>query len=310
MKNMNFDKILVLGAGAIGSVYGILLSQKNDVTLIGNKAHVDTINSKGLSISGDVNKVSQIKADVEILEIPENTLIILTTKAYDAAKAIRRIKKLLKKNTVILILQNGLENEKIIKEIVGGKAKVLRGITAMAAEFFEPGKIQFWNGETIIEQNEVSEKIAEIFNECMLKTSLCSDINKEIWTKMVVNCIVNPLTAIFQVRNYEVAVESLKTVRHEIVGECVKVGKAEGVRFPADLEERIDKEISNYRNFSSMCQDIMKNKRTEIDFLNGKIVELGRKHHILTAVNETIVCLIKFLEEKHGISRKNQAEKR
>ncbi|MDI6847195.1 MAG: 2-dehydropantoate 2-reductase [Candidatus Bathyarchaeia archaeon] len=302
---MNFSKIFVLGAGAIGSIYGALLSKRNDVTLIGNKTHVNAVNSKGLSISGDINEVFHLKADTEIREIPEKTLIILTTKAYDSANAIEGIKKLLKRDTVILILQNGLGNEEIVKRAVGDKAKILRATTAMAAEFFEPRKIRFWSGETIIEQDEAAEKIAEIFNKCMLKTSLSNDITKEVWNKLVVNCVINPLTALFHVRNCEIIADSLKSVRHEIVKECVEVGKAEEISFPEDLEEKIDKKISSYTNFSSMCQDIMKGKRTEIDFLNGKVVELGRKHHISTLVNETLVCFIKFLEEKNGISRKD-----
>lgn len=305
MKSTNFNKIFVLGAGAIGSVYGALLSKGNDVTLIGNKAHVDAVNLKGLSISGDISKIFHLKADIKICEIPEKTLIILTTKAYDSAKAIERIKKLLKKDTVILILQNGIGNKEIVKRAASGEVRILRGLTTMAAEFFEHGKIRFWSGETIVEQSKVAEKIAGIFNECTLKTRLSNDINKELWNKLVVNCTINPLTALLRVRNYEIAVDSLKTVRYEIVKECVEVGKAEGINFPADLQKRIDKEISNYTNFSSMCQDIMKGNRTEIDFLNGKIVELGRKHHIPTPVNETLVCLIKFLEETNGISRKD-----
>ena len=302
---MSFNKIIILGAGAVGSIYGALLSKKNDVTLIGNKAHADAVNSKGLSISGGITETFYLKADTEICEIPENTLIILTTKAYDSAKAIKQIKKLLKKDTVILVLQNGLGNEEVVKRVVGDKAKILRGVTALAAEFFESGRVRFWSGETIIEQNEVAEEIGEILNNCMLKTRLSNDINMEVWNKLVVNCVVNPLSALFHVRNCELVSDSLKTVRHRIVRECVKVGKAEGITFPKDLKEKVDEKISSYTNFSSMYQDVMKGKKTEIDFLNGKVVELGRKHNIPTPVNETLVCLIKFMGEKNGISRKN-----
>jgi len=305
MKNMNFDKIFVLGAGAIGSVYGAFLSKQNDVALIGNKTHVKAVNSKGLTISGDANETFYLMADTEIHEIPEKTLIILTTKAYDLAKTVEKTKKLFKKDTIILILQNGLGNEEIVKRAAGDEARILRGITAMAAEFFEPGKIRFWNGETTIEQNEVAKKIAKIFNECMLKTTLSNDIKKEVWNKMIINCVANPLSAIFNVKNYEIAADSLKIVRHKIVKECVEVGKAEGITFPEHLEEKIDEKISTYTNFSSMYQDIVKGKRTEIDFLNGKVVELGRKHHITTPVNETLVCLVKFREEKNEIPRKD-----
>lgn len=302
---MNFDGIIILGAGAIGSVYGAFLSKNNDVTLIGNKAHMDAVKSKGLSISGDMHGTFHLNSDTEIREIPEKTLIILTTKAYDSATAIERINGLFKKDTVILILQNGLGNEEIVRQVIGGKARVVRGITTMAAEFFKPGEVKAWNGETIVGRDMVADEIAQIFRGSMLETRLSGDIDSEIWSKAVVNCAVNPLTAVFQVRNRDVVADSLATVRHQIVKECIAVGKAEGITFPKDLEKDIDREISNYTNFSSMCQDIMKGKKTEIDFLNGKIVKLGKRNHVPTPVNETLVCLIKFLEGKNELPRED-----
>ena len=302
---MSFNKIFILGAGAIGSVYGALLSKRNDVTLVGNKKHVETVNSKGLTITGDINETFHPRAETEIREIPEKTLIILTTKAYDSAAAVRGIKRLLREDTAVLVLQNGLGNEDVVRQVLGANTKVLRGITTMAAEFFEAGKIRFWNGETTVEKSEHSETIAKTFNHCGLKTKISDDIKRDVWNKLVVNCVINPLTAILKVRNNQIITDSLKPIRHEIIRECVEVGKAEGITFPDDLEERIDKETSKYTNFSSMCQDVMKGKRTEIDFLNGKIVELGKKHGIQTKVNAVLVHLIKFLEGENGISRRN-----
>jgi len=305
MKNVSFNKIFVLGAGAIGSIYGAFLSKRNDVTLIGNKAHVNAIKTEGLSISGHLNDTFHVKAETEIREIHKKTLIILTTKAYDIPKAIEKLNKLFQRDTVILILQNGLGNEEIVKCVAGDKPKISRAITTMAAEFFCPGKIRFWKGETIIEYSEVAERIAETFNDSKLKTRLANDFRRELWKKLIVNCVVNPLSALFQVRNCEIVVDSLKNVRYDIVKECCRVGRADGTILSEDLCKEIDEEISKYTNFSSMNQDIMKNKSTEIDFLNGKIAELGRKYHIPTPVNETLVCAIKFLEEKNGIPRKN-----
>ncbi|RJS69664.1 2-dehydropantoate 2-reductase [Candidatus Bathyarchaeota archaeon] len=304
-ESMSFNKIFILGAGAIGSVYGALLSKRNDVTLVGNKKHVETVNSKGLTITGDINETFHPRAETEIREIPEKTLIILTTKAYDSAAAVRGIKRLLREDTAVLVLQNGLGNEDVVRQVLGANTKVLRGITTMAAEFFEAGKIRFWNGETTVEKSEHSETIAKTFNQCGLKTKISDDIKRDVWNKLVVNCVINPLTAILKVRNNQIITDSLKPIRHEIIRECVEVGKAEGITFPDDLEERIDKEASKYTNFSSMCQDVMKGKRTEIDFLNGKIVELGKKHGIQTKVNAVLVHLIKFLEGENGISRRN-----
>jgi 2-dehydropantoate 2-reductase len=302
---MAFKKVFVFGAGAIGSVIAALLSKKNDVTLIGNKAHADAVNSRGLSISGDVDETFRVQADTEIREIPLGTLIFLTTKAYDSEKAIRGIDRLLREDTVVLVLQNGLGNEEMVRRAVSGKAKVLRGVTSMASEFFKAGEVRYWKGETTIEHDIVAEKVADILNACALKTSISGNIREEIWGKVVVNSVVNPLTAIFRVRNREIGTQTLAGVRHRIVRECVQVGNAEGIALPKDLEKEIDREILSYTNFSSMCQDIMKRKKTEIDFLNGKIVELGGKHHVPTPVNETIVHLVKFLEEKNELPREN-----
>jgi len=293
---MSFQKIFVLGAGAIGGTYGALLSQRNDVTLIGRKAHVDAINKNGLTLSGNINSTFLVKAETAIKEIPSETLILLTTKAYDAAGAVTSIRPLLRKDTVMLVLQNGLGIKDIVEKVVEGKAEIVRGLVTLAAEFFEPGKISFWQGETFLESTQTSERIARVFNENKLKTMISNDMQEEIWKKLIVNCVLNPLTVILHVRNNEIMVDSLKEIRHKIIQESIAVGNAEGVSFESNLEECIERKIARYTNYSSMCQDIMKRKKTEINFLNGKIVELGRKHGIPTPVNDTLVCLIRFLE--------------
>ena len=293
---MSFNRTFILGAGAIGSIYGALLSEKTDVSLVGNKAHIEAIKTDGLTIAGDMQKVFFPTAITKIKNIPEKSLILLTTKAYDSAEAIKTISKLLKKDTVILVLQNGIGNEEIVRNLAAQKCTVLRGLTTMAGEFLRPGWIKFWNGETIIESDGDSGKIVNIFNQCDLKSRLSDNINLEVWNKLVVNCVVNPLTALLHVRNCKILEESLRNVRHSIVRECIKVAEAEGIVLSKHLAGRIDRQIAHYYNLSSMYQDIIKGNRTEIDFLNGKIVELGKKHLIQTPVNETLVSLIKFLE--------------
>jgi len=259
---------------------------------------VEAVRLHGLRLSGDINEQFFVRAETKIKKIPSNTLILLTTKAQDTVEAVKEIKPILKRDAAILVLQNGLGNEALVKEIVGKEIKVARGLVTFAAEFLEPGKVTFWNGETIMEKDELSEKVAKVFNESGLKTRLVDEIEKEIWNKLIINCVINPLTAIFKVRNNEIGVDILKTVRHKIIQECVAVGKAEGICFDASIEECVEKKISSYSNFSSMCQDIIQGEKTEIDFLNGKIVELGKKHGISTPVNEALVAMIKFLERK------------
>ena len=307
---MSFNKIFVLGAGAIGSAYGALLSKKHDVTLIGSRKHVETIRTRGLSLSGSINETFQVNADTKIRGMPRNSMIILSTKAYDAEEAIKENNRYIKEDTVILIMQNGLGNEDVVKRTVRCSPKILRAITTAAAEFLESGTVKFWNGFTIMKKEETTKRIAKIFKECGLETKLSNNFEEEIWKKLIVNCIVNPLTALLHVRNYEILTDSLKAVRHNILKEGIKVGEAEGTSLSPSLEATIDKELSGYTNLSSMYQDLMKGKQTEINFLNSKIVELGRKHNIPTPVNETVVSLIKFMEEQNGVSRRDQAEER
>jgi 2-dehydropantoate 2-reductase len=302
---VTFQKIFILGAGAVGSVIGGLLSQSKEVTLIGNKDHVDAMNSKGLLVSGDVSKAFSVSADTQIREIPRRTLIFLTSKAYDSEKAIRGIRDLVREDTVVLVLQNGLGNEESVRHVLGGGAKIMRGVTTIAAELFNPGEVKYWKGETTIEREAAAEKVADVLNASAIKTSLSNNMRDVIWAKVIVNSVVNPLTTVFQVRNCEIGAHVLASVRHDIVRECVQVAEAEGITLPSDMEKVVDKAIRGYTNFSSMYQDIVKRKRTEIDFLNGKIVELGQKHNVPTPTNEILVDFVKFLEDKNGVSRRN-----
>ena len=292
---MRTKKIIVLGAGAIGSVYGALLSRKNEVTLIGNKDHVKAIQAQGLNLIGDTCQKFRLKAESEINVIAPNTLILLTTKAKDSIQALEKTKPILRNDTIILILQNGLGNEGLVKERFG-QVEVIRGVTDIAAEFLAPGRVHFWKGKTTIGKSESAKEISRTFAEASLETCISEDITREIWNKLILNCVINPLTALFNVRNNEISSESLKWIRHSIIRECLTVGKAEEIELKLDPTE-VDHKISCYHNLSSMCQDIIKGKKTEIAFLNGKIVELGQKHEIPTPVNQTITSLLKFLEE-------------
>lgn len=296
---MTFRKVIVLGAGAIGSSVGALLSRRNDVTLVGNREHIQTIRLKGLKMSGDLQETFRLKTDTKISSIPKATLIILATKVYDSKEAITRIKNLIREDTTILVLQNGLGNDKIVEEALGRRTKTTRGIATIAAEFMQPGKIRFWNGKIIIGKSSSSDDIISVFEGSGIDTFVSGHIEERIWQKLIVNCVVNPLTAIFRVKNNEIFRNSLEPVRHAIILECLEVAKAEGISIPSDFEEMIERETSKYTNCSSMCQDIIKRKKTEIEYLNGKIVELAKKHGRNVPVNETLTCMIRFLGEEN-----------
>jgi len=295
---MIFNRIFVLGSGAVGSTYGALLSKKEDVTLIGRKAHVDAINSSGLFLYGEFEGKYDVKADTEIREIPSKSLVILSTKVTGSEKAVEGIRHLVKKDTIVLLVQNGVGIQEIVRKILPDH-EVIRAVVTLGAEFLEPGKIS--NVVLIridLEKSKSSEKIARLLKDCGLVAEISNNINMQVWTKLTINSVLNPLTAIFQVTGNEIITDSLKPVRYGIVDECLEVAEAEGIEIYPAIKEMIDAGVSNFFNYSSMCQDMIKRKKTEIDFLNGKVVELGKKHDIPTPFNELIVAFIKFLEEK------------
>ena len=129
---MSFQKIFILGAGAIGSCYAAFLSGKNDVTLIGRRAHADAINSNGLVINGDLEGTFNVKAETRISALPANSLIVLTTKAQGAVKAVKKLMPLLGNDAVLLVLQNGLAIKELIQEVTRGEVEAKEAPKATA----------------------------------------------------------------------------------------------------------------------------------------------------------------------------------
>ena len=292
-------KIIVLGAGAIGSLYGAKLSKLNDVTLVGRQEHVDEINKNGLRIIGIEDEIYKVKAVTKIEKIEDNTLIILATKVYDSKKTIEDIKDLIKKDTTILCLQNGLYSEDIVKQVVGEKCLVLRGISNCGVAFLKPGVVQYnTHSYTVIEKSKVSNEIAELFGKCGFECDVSENIKYGGWKKLILNCVLNPLTTILRIENRGIVDEKLAPIKKLIIDECLKVAERDGVKFDIDFVKTINEVIKNSRNISSMQQDILKGKKTEIDYLNGAVVELGRKYKIKCPVNEGLVMIVKGMEKQ------------
>jgi len=290
--------IIILGAGAIGSLYGAKLSKLNDVILVARKKHAGAINKKGLQVTGLENKSYRLNATSRLEEIKDNSLILLTTKVYDSEDSIKAIRDLLMNDAVILCLQNGLYVERIVKKIVGSRCLVLRGVTNFGAAFLEPGVIQF-NGRsyTAIEKSAKSSEISSNFSQCGLDGYVSKNIKADMWKKLILNCVLNPVTAILRIENKGIADERLNPLKRLIIDECLKVAEADGVVFSLDFMKMIDEAIKNSKNISSMQQDLIKGKRTEIDYLNGGVAKLGKKYGIECPVNEALAMIIKEIEK-------------
>jgi 2-dehydropantoate 2-reductase len=290
-------EIIVLGAGAIGSLYGAKLAAGNDVTLIGRAEHVAAINSHGLRVEGIESQIVRVRAALAVDHIGAEALIILTTKVPDSAAALSSIASLIRDDTTILCLQNGIDSERIARAAVGDRGVVLRGITQFGAIFKSPGVIQFMaRGYTLIERHERSVRIAGVLSAAGLDCRVSPNIGADVWHKLVINCVVNPITAILGCEVGGIANPQLDPMKRLVIDECVAVAAAEGVTFDNEFMREIDDRFRPSHNIASMLQDLRRRRPTEIDYMNGAVVAIAAQHGISCPVNAALTTIIKAME--------------
>jgi 2-dehydropantoate 2-reductase len=290
-------QIIVLGAGAIGSLYGAKLAVANDVLLIGRPEHVFAIKARGLRIEGIESQTVRIPAATAVTQISADTLILLTAKVTDSAAALEPIAPLVRDDTIIVSLQNGLGSEEIARVALGGRGVVLRGITQFGAIFETPGTIKYMAaGYTVIEEHEQSDRIAQILTAAGLECRISSDIAADVWHKTVFNCVVNPLTAMLGCEVGGITNPQLAPLKRLVIDECIAVAETQGVTFDVDFIREIDEFFAPSHNVASMLQDLRRGRRTEIDYLNGAVAALGARQGVPCPVNGALTAVIKAME--------------
>jgi len=289
--------VVILGAGAIGSIYGAKLSTHHDVVLVARPAHTDAITRDGLRVTGADDRVYRVRAVTHLDRLPERALIVLTCKVSDTRDAIDGVRHLTNGDTTILCVQNGLYSENVVKSVVGDRCLVLRAITHFGAIFRTPGVVELKvSAATRIEDSPRSRAIADAFTACGLDGQVTTRIKDEMWQKVVVNCVINPINAITRTEVGAIADPRLRPLKQLIVDECRAVAARDGVDLAADFVDAIDRVYAPSKNLSSMQQDLLKGRRTEIDFLNGAVAALGAQYGVECPVNQAMTTIIKAME--------------
>ena len=295
-------KIVILGAGAIGSVYGARLSTQHDVTLVGGAAHVEAIQRDGLVMQGLMAETLRLPAGTRLDRIEPGTLILLTTKVNNNVAAVEPIVPLLPAGGVtggvtILCVQNGLYSEDLVKNLVKDRALVLRAITQVGGILVRPGVVDHTvSGYTLIEQHEQSPAIAALLSAAGLDGRVIPDIKKEMWRKAIFNCVINPTTSLLGCDVGGIVDPRLNTLKRQLIDECLAVARADGVDFDEDFVALIDRVFAGARTVASMRQDLMKGRKTEIDHMNGAVARLGETFGLPCPVNAAMTTMIKYLE--------------
>jgi 2-dehydropantoate 2-reductase len=306
-------KIIIVGPGAMGSLFAAFLSKsKEEVWLLDkNKERAARINQRGISVEGiSGNWQAQVRVTGKTEEIGSADLIIISVKSYDTKEAIALAKPLINENTKILTLQNGIGNIEIIAEMAGSE-KVIGGVTNLGVTLLEEGRVKYaGRGETVIGRLDGKipaemRSIREIFNKVGIETRISRDIKGLLWSKLIINAGINALTAITRLNNGRLLeFEGTRRILREAVTEATKIAKRKRIKLiyddPLAKVEAVCQATSC--NVCSMLQDVLRKKRTEIDFINGVIVRLGQELGIPTPVNSTLVDLVKTIEASYNLT--------
>lgn len=300
-------KIVVIGSGAMGSLYGGYLSQNNEVYLIDTDSdRVDKINKNGIKITEkDGDKLFYPKALVDGSSIGTADLIILFVKALFSKTALNNNKSLIGENTYILTLQNGSGHEEILKGFVSENHIVI-GTTQHNASIIEAGYIHHGgSGKTnigmLVKQTSRLLEIKECFESCGFVTDIYEDIQKIIWDKLFTNVSASVLTGVLQVKlGYLIDNEHGLFLVKRLVKEAVEVANADGMNF--DEQQVFDKVkqvlINAHEGYTSIYADLRDKRKTEVDTISGYVVRASKRNGVPAPTHEFIVELVHALEDK------------
>jgi len=301
-------KIAIVGAGAMGSLFACFLYRAGHEAWLLDKdrERVEAIRHGGLTLEDTegthllrISRVAGTAGDIGPVD-----LVIVFVKSYDTEEALGSALCLLHDATVILTLQNGLNNLETIAAVTG-RDRLLGGTTAHGATLLGHGRVRHaGSGETVIGAFRDSASgetgaIAALFNRAGIKTTVTGDVHSTLWRKLIINAAINPLTALTRLPNGELIEHAgLADIQAQIVKEACAVAKARGLGINTGDTLAMVRNVcrGTASNKSSMLHDIMSGRRTEIDYISGALVSAGAACHIPTPYNDIATRLVKALE--------------
>jgi 2-dehydropantoate 2-reductase len=319
--NPGAKRVAVMGAGAVGSYFGGMLARAGvPVTMIARGAYVEAVRRNNLFLD---TVTFQERVAVDVSTDPSAArdahVVLFCVKGQDNEEAARAMAPHLAAGTIVVSLQNGVDNVERIRAAAGIDA--LPAVVYVAAAMPEPGHLKHsGRGDLVVGefagrradaegQPARTEQIAALFAQADVPCKISTDILADMWLKFITNCGANAISAIAQATYGEIAqYGASRDLMSRVVEECIAVGRAAGVRTPGPgFTEKWLTALGKLSDaFSSTAQDLARGKRTEIESLNGYIVRRGAELGVATLNNFALYALVKLIEDK--AAREKQAQ--
>ena len=312
MEENFWPRIAVLGAGAVGCYFGGMLARAGaPVTLIGRPHHVEPLARNGLFFDGlHFQEQIPVSASTEVSAARDAEIVLFCVKTLDTEEAAISLAPHLAPGAAVISLQNGVDNVERIRS--AAKIDAIAAVVYVAAAMTAPGRVKHsgrgdlilgdlpGRGEEDGNRQRQLERIATLFERAGVPCRVSENVEGELWTKMIINCTYNAISALGRARYHRAAGNPwTREVMVKVIQEAIAVARAAGVRLPdINMVETVLKISETMANAtSSTAQDLARGKRTEIDSLNGYLVRRGTELGIATPVNQTLHALVKLLEE-------------
>lgn len=298
-------KILVVGAGAVGSLLGAWLEEGgHSVLLVGRTDHASAIREHGLEVSGDRRRVVRVEVAVTIPPGAEADVVLVTTKTFDLASAATALARAVAPRPTLL-LQNGLGILTVAQTALreGGwtdpAAFTVRGVNSIPATWVGPGEVRETGiGEILLPVPGEAGPAAGaarlfrmLFDGARVPVEAVPEFEREVWRKALVNAAINPVTALRGVPNGGLLEEPARTEALRLLGEALAVARAAGFGFTSEEVTRDFERVvrATAQNRSSMLQDLDRGRPTEIDAISGEILREAARHGLELPATRAIV---------------------
>jgi 2-dehydropantoate 2-reductase len=290
--------VVVFGAGSLGSLVGARLARVHDVTLVGRSRHVEAVRTAGLAVTG-VESFTATPAATTDWAGDATDLAVVTVKSFDTAAAAEALAAGAPR--AVLSLQNGMGNEAVLADRLD--APVVAGTTTLGATRTAPGRVA-WNGRGTTTvgpwtdgADAAARRVGAAFRKAGFDATVTGDIRGPLWEKLAVNAAINPLTALARVDNGAVAEPPLDRVARRAATEVAGVARRSGVDLSDERAAGRTVEVARTTadNRSSMRADVEAGRRTEVDAINGYVVDRARSADGVP-VNAALAALVRAVE--------------